>query len=215
MKIVALVLLGLVALTGCSAGGDKASGPGTSSPSQTVPSLPTERSAVGEMCGIEAKSASNQRAVLPLTLFSCQSTTEWLAAVEAASFQTSPEFLAATCKGQDIAPVCADAIETGLLQSTGNDSVARLKAAAAWCGVETGVADGGSSLSFVAKGQDVGVIPECVLVKLKAPDFVMTHLGSTRAMDGQQTDEWGDLEARWTYHPDAGVNMTIIDRARI
>lgn len=53
----------------------------------------------------------------------------------------------------------------------------------------------------------------CLLGELNAPDYVAEHINSTRALDGQQTDEWDDVEARWTYHPDDGLKITFIDRS--
>ncbi|BCJ45301.1 hypothetical protein GCM10010168_85700 [Actinoplanes ianthinogenes] len=49
----------------------------------------------------------------------------------------------------------------------------------------------------------------CVLGKLGAPASVLQHVDTTRALDGQQTDTWPGVSARWTYHPDAGLQMTI------
>lgn len=54
---------------------------------------------------------------------------------------------------------------------------------------------------------------ECALAKLRTPDFVRQHIDTTRALDGSQTDTWGDFEARWTYHPDDGLQITFIDRS--
>lgn len=53
----------------------------------------------------------------------------------------------------------------------------------------------------------------CLLTGLEAPDHVAQHINSTRALDGQQTDGWDHYEARWTYHPDDGLQITIIDRS--
>ena len=41
------------------------------------------------------------------------------------------------------------------------------------------------------------------------PDAVRQHVSTTRALDGQQTDSWTGYTARWTYHPDDGLQMTI------
>ena len=42
----------------------------------------------------------------------------------------------------------------------------------------------------------------CVLDVLDMPASVESHINSTRALDGMQTDTWGKVSARWTYHPD-------------
>lgn len=48
----------------------------------------------------------------------------------------------------------------------------------------------------------------CITDELEVPSYVMTHVGQTRALDGQQTDSWGGMSARWTYHPDSGLIIT-------
>jgi hypothetical protein len=53
------------------------------------------------------------------------------------------------------------------------------------------------------------IIQTCVLDEMEVPERVRSHLGSTRALDGTQEDAWDDYEARWTYHPDSGTNLTI------
>ncbi|MGD8202447.1 hypothetical protein ACQE98_17535 [Ornithinimicrobium sp. W1679] len=92
--------------------------------------------------------------------------------------------------------------------------------AARACGLaDAGVlGDAGASLTIRTGGdettseetyEDVG----CLLVQLDTPDHVISHMDSTRALDGMQDDEWGDITARWTYHPDDGMNLTLVDRA--
>lgn len=48
----------------------------------------------------------------------------------------------------------------------------------------------------------------CITDELEVPSFVMTHIGQTRALDGQQTDSWDEMSARWTYHPNSGLIIT-------
>lgn len=61
-----------------------------------------------------------------------------------------------------------------------------------------------------------GGVPEfslvCVLNHLEAPTAVREHMSSTRALDGRQTDSWGDFTAAWTYHPNDGVDLVIQER---
>lgn len=78
--------------------------------------------------------------------------------------------------------------------------------------------DGGASLTFDTMGEDESIgddmeVVACVMSYVDMPDYVIDHVDSTRAMDGQQTDEWDDIEARWTYHPDSGLQITLIDRS--
>lgn len=49
----------------------------------------------------------------------------------------------------------------------------------------------------------------CVFDRLGVPAAVRSHVATTRALDGQQTDSWPGYTARWTYHPDNGLQMTI------
>ena len=51
----------------------------------------------------------------------------------------------------------------------------------------------------------------CVLAKLEVPSYVVSHIDSTRALDGQQTDEWDGISARWTYHPEDGLHLVLRD----
>lgn len=102
--------------------------------------------------------------------------------------------------------------------SASPSKVARLEAAANLCTVRSNLADGGKSLTLDTMGKDETSGDDlesiaCVLGAMKAPEYVINHIDSTRALDGQQTDTWDDYEARWTYHPDAGLNFTIIDRS--
>jgi hypothetical protein len=89
-----------------------------------------------------------------------------------------------------------------------------LNQAAAKCGVTTAIADNGKTLSLDTKGKedlagDSLTSVTCVLSELDAPTSVIDHISSTRALDGQQTDTWGAVSARWTYHPDAGLEITL------
>lgn len=49
----------------------------------------------------------------------------------------------------------------------------------------------------------------CVLDETDAPQRVTEHIESTRALDGQQTDEWEEYSARWSFHPDDGMSLTV------
>jgi hypothetical protein len=52
---------------------------------------------------------------------------------------------------------------------------------------------------------------DCILAALDTPYAVISHMDSTRALDGMQADEWGGFHATWTYHPDDGINLIIED----
>jgi hypothetical protein len=75
----------------------------------------------------------------------------------------------------------------------------------------------GKSVSFDTKGNDdsdgdlVGAA-FCMLRSLLVPEYVFTSINETRALDGQLEESWGDYRATWRYHPDSGMQMTIIYR---
>lgn len=99
-----------------------------------------------------------------------------------------------------------------------------VEAAAEECGVMLNLADEGRSLILDTPGTDKTkdvALPGrlaslddvlCVLDQTEAPATVREHLSSTRALDGQQTDAWGEVEARWSYHPDTGVALVLSER---
>lgn len=49
----------------------------------------------------------------------------------------------------------------------------------------------------------------CIAVELGMTRAVVAHLDRTNALSGEQQDAWPGYTARWTFHPDDGVNMTI------
>lgn len=120
------------------------------------------------------------------------------------------------CSGRDEASVCADAIGQGLFQATGNDRMfSELPQAAIQCEREDDLQDNGMSLTLRTSGKKnyQGVQFKdvmCIADYLDIPDFVVKHIESTRALDGQREDDWANIKARWTYHPDNGLGITFI-----
>lgn len=49
----------------------------------------------------------------------------------------------------------------------------------------------------------------CLLIALETPTSVIEHMDSTRALDGMQTNNWDEFEARWNEHPNSGTGLTI------
>lgn len=96
-------------------------------------------------------------------------------------------------------------------------SVPRLEKVAEACELPSllVVHDNGKSLSVRAGGKEASFSKiediACVLRELEAPNYVIAHIDSTRALDGQQTAQWDGFTARWTYHPDPGLSLTLID----
>lgn len=79
------------------------------------------------------------------------------------------------------------------------------------------MADGGSSATMRSKSSSVSEPTTnldgmtCVLKRLGVSSAALEHVASTRALDGQQTEEWDGFKARWTFHPDDGLQMTVVD----
>lgn len=168
---------------------------------------------------------------LARSLISCTDVLQWAGAL--AKEPTAMELqdgdvptvahLTEACNGRDSLSVCADAIKKGLVEETGNDNAVvdtPLEVAVRACAVPADkVVDHGMSLTLSTGGKEsVGDATVrdvvCVLDELEAPNYVEEHIYSTRALDGQQSDTWGDWEVRWTYHPDSGLRITVIDRSQ-
>lgn len=92
--------------------------------------------------------------------------------------------------------------------------------AVADCGVEDAIGvtvmDEGASLHLSTTGEEsIGaeyIDVMCVLAALEVPDSVTTRLGTTSAMDGQQTATWNEFSASWGYHPDTGLDVVVESR---
>lgn len=115
-----------------------------------------------------------------------------------------------------VAPLaaCGKGAEPAVAPSSSAPS--RFAAANSSCGNAWDLRDGGKTLIGDGKGEEdaSGLSIQqivCPLLQLKAPTAVVSHMDSTRALDGQQTDEWDGIKARWTYHPDAGFSVTLVD----
>ena len=76
------------------------------------------------------------------------------------------------------------------------------------------VADKGKTLTLTTAGKSGASYADiedvaCVLAQLEVPSYVVSHIDSTRALDGQQVDKWDGISARWTYHPEAGLHLVL------
>ncbi|WP_460391835.1 hypothetical protein [Actinophytocola sediminis] len=75
--------------------------------------------------------------------------------------------------------------------------------------------DGGTTLVLDMEGEEYGSGTAtfddvtCVLVALDVPTSVTSRMNGTRALDGMQDAEWDGIEASWTYHPDAGLDVIL------
>lgn len=89
-----------------------------------------------------------------------------------------------------------------------------IESAAKSCGVTANVEDNGATIVFDTRGEedysgDSFDDVACVLVELDTPSRVTSAMDSTRALDGTLTDSWDVFQARWNYHPNSGLNLTI------
>lgn len=76
------------------------------------------------------------------------------------------------------------------------------------------VGDNGKSMAIDTQGAEDAsgaslTDAACVLGALEVPDYILTQIDSTRALDGTQSAEWNGLAATWNYHPDSGMTMSI------
>jgi hypothetical protein len=76
------------------------------------------------------------------------------------------------------------------------------------------LADQGRSILIDGEPQDSTVGASisdifCVLDALDVPDSVIARMERTTALQGQQEATWSGLIARWTYHPDNGLDIII------
>lgn len=131
-----------------------------------------------------------------------------------------------------ISAVALVAVVAGSLALLGGTP--RVQAAAAACGLKPPtfqVADGGNTLVIDGPADvlgsldfSTGDIPdtdalqaeakffkdfECVTKKLAVPTYVLTRIGNTTSLAGQQSASWDGMEASWTFHPDNGLDGEI------
>ena len=107
-----------------------------------------------------------------------------------------------------------------IIRATQEAMTPRLEKAADACNLMTLliVGDEGKTLTLTTAGKsgksasytDIEDVA-CVLTELEVPSYVTSHIDSTRALDGQQTDEWDGISARWTFHPESGLHMVLRD----
>jgi hypothetical protein len=52
----------------------------------------------------------------------------------------------------------------------------------------------------------------CVLEELEVPTFVTTQIENTTSLMGRQEASWDGIEASWSYHPDNGLDLVLVDQ---
>lgn len=51
----------------------------------------------------------------------------------------------------------------------------------------------------------------CVLSDVRIPDYVVSQIDDTRALDGRQTAEWEGNRGSSSYHSNSGLSMVLQD----
>ncbi|MBM0255690.1 hypothetical protein [Micromonospora sp. 4G55] len=78
---------------------------------------------------------------------------------------------------------------------------------------ESELGDQGKTLTLRGQGKESSGLSystlECYWSELDMPDSVKAEVEATRALDGRQTGDWGDIHASWSYHPDSGLQMVL------
>jgi hypothetical protein len=85
------------------------------------------------------------------------------------------------------------------------------------------LADGGASLVISGPTQDEATLdPQaasdsiaaiaCVLKELHVPAYVQEQIDTTSSLMGRQEADWDGLKASWSFHPDTGEQMTIVNQ---
>lgn len=228
MKKFGAALCGVVlVLAGC--GTDSPSeGPGSSEPNTEatqVKALPAPDGEARASCrmamGVVTINPAKQEHREAVALNQCDSVAEWMNALgelpSLMGVESAEDFtldrLAGMCEGRDSLSVCADAIESGLFDATGEGRVpTQLAFAAHSCSLEDHLQDDGASLTLDAGASGSLGSVSCILNVTEAPQEILDQIESTQAADGQQEGQWGDgLKARWTTDADSGVQITFTE----
>ncbi len=76
--------------------------------------------------------------------------------------------------------------------------------------------DDGSTLHVDTVGNDDAFGADyadaaCLLNELDTRQRMISLMDSTRALDGRQSDTWDDFTATWSYHPDSGMDLLVVE----
>lgn len=78
------------------------------------------------------------------------------------------------------------------------------------------VEDNGTTLIVNTKSEDddplgaTSLALDCVYEQLDVPAHIRERIGVTRSVDGRQDGAWDAFTASWSYHPDNGANVIIV-----
>lgn len=95
---------------------------------------------------------------------------------------------------------------------SGNGGLTEL---ASSCGAKENLSSDGQSVSFDTEGEedangDTVFSAFCLLRATGAPDYIFDSIKETRALDGRLEETYGEYRASWNYHPNDGLNLTLI-----
>lgn len=101
--------------------------------------------------------------------------------------------------------------------SASREAMKEMENAVTLCGDPTGISisDEGRSLIFDAKGEEdlTGASYSdlmCVLAFLELPEYVLDKMTRTTALAGSQSATWNNYQAEWSYHPDRGMDGSVL-----
>jgi hypothetical protein len=78
------------------------------------------------------------------------------------------------------------------------------------------VEDGGTSIIVDGPPDDTNTntfYPDLasLLTALDVPAYVVDQIDSTSSLQGLREASWNGIEAQWSYHPDNGLDLTLVD----
>ncbi|MDY7104215.1 MAG: hypothetical protein S0880_23770 [Actinomycetota bacterium] len=139
----------------------------------------------------------------------------------AATTLTAAMIVASGCGGFEISSVDDRSAGENTTTTVDLDDLNVLERAREVCAPTTRhvrLGDEGATLTVDTEGEDPLDSPGasfvdlfCVIDELDVPDVIVARMENTRALDGAQTAEWGDLSAFWSYHPDSGFELIVSD----
>lgn len=111
---------------------------------------------------------------------------------------------------------CSGATEPRHAEAAVDDGSTMFTAVRDHCGLPANVVkDGGATLVLDGAGSESSGLPiedmACALNSISVPDFIVTQMDQTRALDGRQTATHDGYSYSWIYHPDSGLDITITD----
>jgi hypothetical protein len=115
--------------------------------------------------------------------------------------------------------VQGDSDATGAAEPAAEPEGTRFEEAFAQAGVTSQyitVSDGGTSIIVDGPPDDTNTntfYPDlaALLTALDVPAYVVDQIDSTSSLQGLREASWNGIEAQWSYHPDNGLDLTLVD----